>query len=382
MWYLFNHFSIQKQNIFETYHVWTTRTRMNRQIPITTRFWNKVQHNVYVDMVRESLFLVVWRAPICSRCYFSSWFCNWHGSRKIMLRLALWGPICIFHIWILLAKHIKATRKLENEDSEQIIFYALMLKAKTWKNEDGSRKSRFGGFYILTAHSSEKQNGVAWLGYYFWIYLAGTGTEPNTAWRLAYSQPPEDCRNFLSPEKHDLHSALHQWGRRPPDLPGRSCTPSPVTTIPGARWPMEWPGLTNTARPRLGTGPTYNLMFLELLCPELLMCHVTITPHWASQTPAATGSTLAQCCVLEYQCSQFNTESTSVYVFPVYLLKENKNTREIETLTKWKREISVQSIKRGNISSCYASAPIWNIFKKTHRWNCQDLTLGERFLCL
>ena len=98
---------------------------------------------------------------------------------------------------------------------------------------------------------------------------------------------------------------------------------------------MEWPGLTNTARPRLGTGPTYNLMFLELHCPELLMCHVTTTPSLSlTKTPAATGSTLAQCCVLEYQCSQFNTVSTSVYVFPVYLLKENKNTREIETLTK------------------------------------------------
>ena len=87
-----------------------------------------------------------------------------------------------------------------------------MLKAKTWKNEDGSRKSRFGGAYILTA---EKQDGVALLGYYFWIHLAGTGTSTNmtcvpavfylasqhAAWRSAYSHPPEDCRKFLSPEK-------------------------------------------------------------------------------------------------------------------------------------------------------------------------------------
>ena len=163
MWYLFNHFSIQKQNMIETYHVWTTRTRMNIQITITTRFRNKVQHNVCVDMVRESLYLVVVsRAPICSRCHFSSWFCNWHGSRKIMLRLALWGPICIFHIWILLAKHIKATRKLENEDSEQIIFYALMLKSQNM--EEWRRIKKIKIWWSLYSHRRKTRwRRLAWV---------------------------------------------------------------------------------------------------------------------------------------------------------------------------------------------------------------------------
>ena len=305
-------------------------------------------------MARESLLLVVWRAPICSRCYFSSWFCNWHGSRKIMLRLALWGPNCIFHIWILLAKHIKATRKLENEDSEQIIFYALMLKSQNM--EEWRRIKKIKIWWILYSHSTQLRKTR-------WRRLS---------WVLFLDLPGR----YRDRTQHSLAVSLQPATRRLPQL-----------LISGKTWPtLSSPPMREAASrftcPRLGTGPTYNLMFLELLCPELLMCHVTITPHWASQTPAATGSTLAQCCVLEYQCSQFNTESTSVYVFPVYLLKENKNTREMETLTKWKREISVKRIKRGNISSCYASAPIWNIFKKTHRWNCQDLTLGERFLCL
>ena len=184
-------------------------------------------------------------------------------------------------------------------------------------------------------------------------------------------------------KKHDLHSALHQWGEA-----------ASIFT-----WPLmysltcdhnTWSQVTNgmAGVDQYCPPPAWYWAYLQPYVPGTPLSRVTdVSCHnhtslSLTKTPAATGSTLAQCCVLEYQCSQFNTVSTSVYVFPVYLLKENKNTREIETLTKWKREISVQSIKRGNISSCYASAPIWNIFKKTHIWNCQDLTLGkDSFVC-